>query len=244
MTDRVESTLAIGRVQAMMGVLRLSDEEAYNHSLSVAKITNSYLIEEEKKNLADRPETEKISIITGAILHDVGKAFLPFGLQYSSRKFDAAEAEIMNTHPILGLVALKNCEFDEIVNNIVLMHHAALDGSGYPAIANRVLGDHLDDRPEGYIQVPEYVWIVAYADKLDAMISRRNFKKAKNLKEAWASLVELSKNGGPLPYGPLNIYQKIIQDMNIFKGDWDDPPLQPDMIWKKKAAFTEKTDKY
>lgn len=210
MTDRVRKMMDVGRVKALLGILKLSDEEAYNHSLDVANIVNCYLIEEEIQNLAQRTEDEKVFIVTGALLHDIGKAFLPFGLQYSSRRFNEAEIEIMNTHPILGSVAIKNCEFGEIVNDIIMMHHAAYDGSGYPRIANKAYGTD--------IPVPEYVWIVAYADKLDAMISRRNFKKQKNLKEAWTSLVMLSKEG-ILPYEPLDLYKKIIQDLDIFKGD-------------------------
>ena len=67
------------------------------------------------------------------------------------------------------------------------------------------------------IEVPEYVWIVSYADRLDAMISKRTFKRQKSLNEAWKILVDVSKNG-ELPYDPLLIYKEVIRDMDIFKG--------------------------
>lgn len=210
MKDRVLKTMDVGRVKALLGVLKLSDEEAYHHSLDVANIVNLYLTEEEVNNQSNRTEEEKVAIITGALLHDIGKSFLPFGLQYSSRKFNDLEKEIMNTHPILGAVAIKNCEFDEIVENIILMHHAFLDGSGYPRIDNKCYGTEID--------VPEYVWIVSYADKLDAMISRRNFKRQKSLRDAWGALATISKEG-KLPYKPLYIFSKIVKDLDIFKGD-------------------------
>lgn len=210
MKNRVERTMEVGRVRALLGILKLNDEEAYNHSLDVAHIVDSYLNVEEESEFSERSEEEKTSIVVGALLHDIGKAFLPFGLQYSSRKFTPVETEIMNTHPILGAVAIKNCDFDNIVENIILMHHAAPDGSGYPRISNKAYGTD--------IEVPEYVWIVEYADKLDAMVSRRNFKRQKSLKDAWSTLVALSKEG-KLPYEPLYLYRKIIQDLDIFKGE-------------------------
>lgn len=209
----LNNVMNIGRVKALLGVLKLSDEEAYKHCIDVAKITEFYLEKEMFSDYEKRSEEERISIIAGAVLHDIGKAFLPFGLQYSSDKFTDIEMEIMRIHPILGAVAIQNCGFDPIVNNIVLMHHANKDGTGYPKIGNKSYG--ID------IEVPEYVWIVSYADRLDAMISKRTFKRQKTLKDAWKILVDVSKKG-ELPYEPLSIYKEIIMDMDIFKGEDDD----------------------
>lgn len=217
----LSEVMNIGRVKALMGILKLSDEEAYNHCIDVAKITEFYLEKEMAIDYNKRTSDERRSIIMGAALHDIGKAFLPFGLQYSKKLFSDIEAEIMRTHPILGSVAIQNCEFDEIVNNIVLMHHANADGTGYPRINNRAYGIVSEDHPDVAIDVPEYVWIVAYADKLDAMISQRLFKRQKTLNEAWKVLVNMAKQG-ELPYDILNIYKDIIMDMDIFKGDKND----------------------
>lgn len=203
----------IGRVKALLGILKLSDEEAYNHCVDVAKITETYLEKEMYIDYEKRTDDERRNIVAGAVLHDIGKAFLPFGLQYSSRKFTEIETEIMKTHPILGSVAIQNCGFDKIINDIVLIHHANADGTGYPRINNKAYGTE--------IEVPEYVWIISYADKLDAMISQRSFKRQKTLKQAWDVLVDISKKG-ELPYEPLSIYKEIIMDMDILKGEEND----------------------
>lgn len=205
--NRLDHVMNIGRVKALLGVLKLSDEEAYNHSVDVAKIVEMYL-EEEEKSGQKRSEEEKRSILVGALLHDIGKGFLPFGLQYSTRTFDNIELEIMKMHPLLGAVVIKNCEFGEIIENIILMHHAHLDGTGYPRMNNMAYGTD--------IEVPEYVWIVSYADKLDAMISRRSFKRQKSLSEAWNALVSISRDG-KLPYEHLGLYKQIISKMDIFR---------------------------
>ncbi len=210
MIDRVASTQNIGRVKALLGILKLNDEEAYNHSIDVAKLSNRYLIKEEQEGTVTRTEDEKINIITGALLHDIGKAFLPFGLQYSKRKFTDIENEVVKTHPILGATAVQNCNFEQSVKNIILMHHALLDGTGYPALQGKNYGTD--------IEVPEYVWIIAYADKLDAMISYRNFKNQKKIEDAWTTLVNMSKNE-QLPYENLFIFQQVVSEMDIFGGD-------------------------
>lgn len=210
MIDRVTSTQNIGRVKALLGILKLNDEEAYNHSIDVAKLSNRYLTKEEQEGSVTRTEDEKINIITGALLHDIGKAFLPFGLQYSKRKFTDIENEVVKTHPILGAAAVQNCNFEKSVKDIILMHHALLDGTGYPALQGKNYGTD--------IEVPEYVWIIAYADKLDAMISYRNFKNQKKIEDAWTTLVNMSKNE-QLPYENLFIFQQIVSEMDIFGGD-------------------------
>lgn len=209
----LSEVMDIGRVKALLGILKLSDEEAYNHCIDVAKITEFYLEKEISIDASKRTQEERLSIMTGAVLHDIGKAFLPFGLQYSQKKFLGLEKEIIRTHPLLGAMAVQNCEFDDIVNNIILFHHANADGTGYPCINN--------DSSFDIEEIPEYVWIVAYADKLDAMISQRTFKKQMTLPEAWKELVEIAKMG-ILPYQFLNIYKDILSDMDIFKGDQND----------------------
>lgn len=209
----LSDVMNIGRVKALLGILKLSDEEAYNHCIDVAKITEIYLEKEMYSDYNKRSPEERTSIVAGAVLHDIGKAFLPFGLQYSPKRFSEIETEIMKTHTMLGSIAIQNCEFDQIVNDIVLMHHANADGTGYPRVGNKAYGTD--------IAVPEYVWIVSYADKLDAMISKRSFKRQKTLKDAWKTLVLISKKG-ELPYEPLSIYKEIIMDMDIFKGEEND----------------------
>ena len=105
--NRLDHVMNIGRVKALLGVLKLSDEEAYHHSVDVAKIVEMYLEEEELTGVK-RTEEDRRSIIAGALLHDIGKGFLPFCLQYSSRSFDEIELEIMKIHPLLGATVVKN----------------------------------------------------------------------------------------------------------------------------------------
>lgn len=215
--EAVQMALKRGDVNSFLSILKLSDEEAYIHSLQVAAIVEKYL--EYEKNKPERSKEEKENILIGSLLHDIGKAFLPFGLQHSSKKIDKIESEVINMHPLLGLLATKSCGFNEIVTNIILMHHALANGTGYPTVDGmsfKMSQSASDTAGEPCIIVPEYVWIVSYADKLAAMISSRPFKPSKGMRDAYAELVKMSK-GELLPYQLLDTYKRVIKDFNILE---------------------------
>lgn len=65
-------------------------------------------------------------------------------------------------HCIIGAEMIADM-FDKEVQQIVLMHHEKLDGSGYPF---------------GTTEIPSYVQLVTVADIYDALVSNRCYKKA------------------------------------------------------------------
>ncbi len=197
-----------GEIKALLGILKISDPEAYNHSVVVAEIVEEYLRQEEKHKKKKRVEEEKRQIVTGALLHDIGKAFLPFGLQYAHRSFNDMEREIIKMHPLLGVVAVRNCEFSKIVIDCILMHHALLDGTGYPTINSKDYGKD--------IEVPEYVWIVAYADKIAGMIEPRRFKDPMKIPDVWEEINRMERDK-KLPYEFITIFNYVLKEMDIFK---------------------------
>lgn len=198
----------IGRVKSLLGILKLSDEEAYKHSIEVAKIVEEFVIIARGDGVVSWTDAEVSSVLIGALLHDVGKAFLPFGLQHSKNNISTLEKEVINMHPMLGAVAIENCEFDDIIKNIVLMHHANADGTGYPLLEGRQLNEK---------NVPDYVWAVSYADRFDAIINRRSYRVAKPLSEAWQDLAS-EVTSGRLPYAFMGAYKCIARRRDIFDG--------------------------
>ena len=112
MSEMYDDVLNDSCVKTTLGILHLADEEAYNHSLMVAEIVDEYIQLAKKENELDWTEEECKSILKGAFLHDIGKAFLPFGLQHSKGRLDEYEAEIMRFHPTLGRVSLQHSDFD------------------------------------------------------------------------------------------------------------------------------------
>lgn len=207
--SRLEKMLKKESISTLLGILRISDEEAYNHATSVAEIVQEYLCIAEDVGELEWTEEECDEIICGALLHDIGKAFLPFGLQYSSSTLNDDEMEVIKTHPILGVVAVKNCGFGEIIHNIILMHHANANGTGYPSVNLCIFDED---------NVPSYVWLVSYADRFDAMTNNRNFKRTKTYPEAWKEILEMSRVE-ILPYKYARIFGELVKKRSILSID-------------------------
>lgn len=195
------------KTQTLLGILKVSDEEAYLHSIAVAKILDEYIQIAKEQNELEWTEDECIDILKGAMLLDIGKAFLPFSLQYTTSCLTSFQREVINMHPILGRVATEQCGLNEITNNIILMHHAKMNGQGYPII---------DNKPFTYENVPNYVWLVAYADCFEAMTNVRSFKIAKSYPEAWKELLEMIKRK-ELPHQFTRLFGLYVKRNSILK---------------------------
>ena len=192
-------------VKVLLNILRLSDEEAYTHSLSVATITEEFL------NLmpdSEWTETQKEEIVTGALLHDIGKAFLPFHIQSCSMSLKNIELQIIQTHTNLGYSIISEI-FPEIVSDIVLLHHERADGSGYPII--------YDEGPIVFTEenIPDYVALVSYADILDALITEKSYRRGHSLAEAW-KIIESEIDSQKLTYKFKNILFQFVQNNGMF----------------------------
>jgi HD-GYP domain-containing protein (c-di-GMP phosphodiesterase class II) len=119
--------------------LRTADTYTYNHSFSVYLLFvqvmedfKKYINRDEFWNLFKESynkvsfNTENIKLYgVGALLHDIGIAFLPPNILKKVEKLDEEEKSIIKTHPRLGVTALEkagilNPQVLEIVGN----HHA------------------------------------------------------------------------------------------------------------------------
>ena len=111
-------------------------------------------------------ESEITEVGMGALLHDIGKLFLPREILDKPCKLSEFEFEVIKSHSEIGFQVLRNENWlprpcIEIVHN----HHERLDGSGYP---NHLCGD----------EIHRYERIVGVADVFDAMTSKRNYREA------------------------------------------------------------------
>lgn len=204
-TNRLEAAMSNGSVSALLGVLKIADENAYKSSIAVAQMTDRYISLLMEEGVIVWSKEEQIHIIEGALLHDIGKAFLPFNLQYMTRPLSLEEFEIVKIHPLTGLVAVKNCNFDEIVTDIILMHHANGDGSGYPV---------LNHQPFTMENVPEHVWVVSYVDRFVAMTTKRPYKREYSYPEAWRHIVDMTRKD-LLPYHLSVIFGELVKKESL-----------------------------
>ncbi len=99
------------------------------------------------------------------LLHDIGKALLPFHPATLARRLSRPERATVDRHPELGAEFASWAGETGDVVAAVRAHHERLDGTGYP--------HGLRDG-----SVPYVAQIVAAADVMEALRSRRSYKPA------------------------------------------------------------------
>ena len=143
-----------------MSDLKLFDDYTYYHSVNVTVIAVilGYSIGLNKTSLY------KLGL--GALMHDIGKIFVPKEILTKQDKLTPSEYGLIQDHSRNGYEYLKNInEFSEESNIVALTHHEKFAGSGYP---DGIKGN----------QIPVFGRILAVADVFDALVSDRPYRKA------------------------------------------------------------------
>ena len=104
----------------------------------------------------------------GALIHDIGKIYLPAEILSRPGRLTDIEFEMIKTHSKVGFDIIKNVDFPWPVANMILQHHERLDGSGYPQ------GLKADD-------IILEAKIISVADVVEAMASHRPYRVSPGL---------------------------------------------------------------
>jgi diguanylate cyclase (GGDEF)-like protein len=162
--DSYEATL-----QALTRALDTRDEETEEHSQRVRRYTELIA----RHYGLGEDEIEDIS--RGALLHDIGKIGVPDAILLKPSRLTPEEHALMRNHPRIGYSMIADIPFLAKAAELVLHHHEAYDGSGYPS---GLIGE----------RIPLGARIFAVADTLDAMTSDRPYRKALSLDAAFAEI--------------------------------------------------------
>jgi HD-GYP domain-containing protein (c-di-GMP phosphodiesterase class II) len=141
----------------------------FNTFTHVTNVASYSVILAEHMGLSDRGELEQIA--TAAILHDVGKRFIPARILTKPGRLDPEEREIVETHPLRGYVELcqrSGLEFGQLM--MVYQHHERVDGTGYPV---RILRD----------EIHPWARMLTVVDVFDAMTARRPYRRHATLRD-------------------------------------------------------------
>lgn len=185
-------------------VVECRDLESGDHIKRVKTFTR-ILAEQVMK---DHPEynltSEKVRIIESAsALHDVGKIAIPDNILLKPGRLTPEEFDIMKTHTTRGSELLNNIKdawddtYGQYCYEICRYHHERFDGRGYP------------DKLEGEA-IPISAQIVSIADVYDALVSKRIYKDAYAIGEAYDMII----NGECGTFSPkiLDCFAKVRAD--------------------------------
>jgi HD-GYP domain-containing protein (c-di-GMP phosphodiesterase class II) len=111
-------------------------------------------------------------IATAAILHDIGKRFIPSEILTKPSRLDPHERDIIETHPQRGYEEL--CQRPGLTHDqlmIVYQHHERIDGTGYPV---GIQGD----------EIHPWARMLSVVDVFDAMTGTRPYRRSATAQEA------------------------------------------------------------
>jgi len=166
---------------ALASAIEKRDPYTAGHQNRVAKLASAIA---EEMGAFDNDRVDGIR--TAAMIHDIGKLYVPSEILSKPGSLSDIEFELLKTHPQAGYEILQEIEFPWPIARIVQQHHERMDGSGYPF---GLAGDDilLDAR------------IVGVADVVEAMSSHRPYRPGKGTMSA---LMEIKATRGS-SYDPI-----------------------------------------
>jgi putative nucleotidyltransferase with HDIG domain len=147
----------------LLGLTSIKNFDAYTFTHCVNVCILSMLI-------ADRMRMEKADVArlgVAALLHDVGKTYVPATILNSTGQLSEREWELMKYHTFFGVKELSRVNtLREAVDPmfVAIQHHAQYNNNGYP------------QRPGGW-KLRLFSRIVTVADYYDAMTAWRTYQK-------------------------------------------------------------------
>jgi putative nucleotidyltransferase with HDIG domain len=147
----------LGTVEALVNALDAKDEYTAGHARRVAELSEALACQ------LGLPAPEVRAIRLGALLHDIGKIGVPEAVLHAPRRLTDEEFALIQQHPVHGDNILRPLLASDHARAVVRNHHERWDGSGYP---DGLAGE----------AIPFACRIVAVADTLDAITSRRPYR--------------------------------------------------------------------
>ncbi|MFC1594409.1 HD domain-containing phosphohydrolase [Candidatus Omnitrophota bacterium] len=158
-------------VTALSSAVEKRDPYTAGHQQRVARLVSAIA---QEMHLSEKT---KSGLNMAAVIHDLGKMYVPSEILAKPGPLSEAEMTLMKIHPQVGYDILKSVQFPWPVAQIVLQHHERLDGTGYPSglRGNDIL---LEAR------------IIGVADVVEAMASHRPYRPALGIDKALEEITQ------------------------------------------------------
>lgn len=165
-SDIIDEMLSKKDVLINLVDIKSMDNYTYEHSVNVTilSLVLGIGLNMDKQKL--------FNLAMGAMLHDVGKVFIPKEILLKNGKLTDEEFKTIKEHPEKGYEYLKDkIDISAMSRIIALQHHEKVDGTGYPEAIK-------EDK------IHEFAKVVSIADVYDALTSDRPYRRAMPPNEA------------------------------------------------------------
>ncbi|HEY3024342.1 MAG TPA: HD-GYP domain-containing protein [Actinomycetota bacterium] len=172
LTEHLAELISEDPAQALLlTTVKSYDEYTYHHMVNVCILSLALA------RAIGLSHEQSIALGIGGLLHDVGKVKVPREVLQHDGLLNEEQWRLIQRHPVdgAGLVAVTTRDPLHPAMSVVLEHHAAFDGSGYPSLSGRRVAS-LPSR------------IVSVADCFDAITSKRSYRKPEERRQALAIL--------------------------------------------------------
>lgn len=157
LTDQLERTESV--IFALALAVEAKDVYTEGHIWRLAHYS------EQLASAAGLPADQVRAIRHGGFLHDIGKIGVDDAILRKTQPLTATEYDVIKQHPERGAQIVAPMRFARDVAPIILSHHEAWDGGGYPC---GLRGE----------EIPVGARIVAIVDAYDAMTTDRPYRQA------------------------------------------------------------------
>jgi putative nucleotidyltransferase with HDIG domain len=172
MERNAERTAMVEALGSLENALRARDQRTRQHSENVA--TLACRIANRMRLSPDRVELLRLA----ALVHDIGKIGVRDDVLLKEASLSSEESAAVQLHPVIAADILRPIHNTAEIAEIVLQHHEAPDGSGYPR--------HLRE-PEIMTEAN----IVRVADMFTALTEPRPYKQPMSVVEALQFMSQL-----------------------------------------------------
>ena len=171
-------------IEMLGGVVEARNLESGEHIQRVKHFTRILaedMLDRYKEYNLDYHKVELI--VSASALHDVGKIMIRDNILLKPDKLTSEEFETMKTHTTIGCEIVKKTmkgvdeEYYKYCYEIARYHHEKYDGKGYP---EGLKGE----------EIPIAAQLVSVADVFDALTSKRVYKDAYSLDEAYNMILK------------------------------------------------------
>lgn len=157
---QLEGEMRIAFMVTLLKAVESRDETTEKHIERMAVFSHSLAL---RLGITDKGKLD--TIVTAAVMHDVGKINTPDSVLMKPGALTPQERKIIEDHASFGEQLIRHIPGWEVVAAAVGAHHEYWDGTGYP------LGREREE-------IPLVGRILAVADVYDALTSDRPYRKA------------------------------------------------------------------